>query len=256
MPITPTTTTTTPWTRPLLPCYMGKQVDNSDLLEAIDRGNQKLLEATNLVDSISWQADRAPVSNFFDSHRPTRATTHERLGTSLAVTATLEGRTVKLKTASPDENLPHGLSNAADQVSRYTRSPFKKMGLSSQQTERTARYFVNMVSIRTLSEDKTNSTNSSIGSVPTEVLWPEDDDYDLDLPPYPSGFSRFLVFPPRRGDLVFNVSNDETVVDGETDEQRQQREQRNAYRAQRRADEEQRQLVPNTLDDAFDIVGN
>ena len=113
-----------------------------------------------------------------------------------------------------------------------------------------------MVSIRTLPEDKTNSTNSSTGSVPTEVLRPEDEDYDLDLPPYPLGFSRFSVFPPRRGDLVLNVSNDEPVVDGETDKQRQQHEQRNADRAQQRADEEQRQLVPNNLDDAFDMVRN
>ena len=112
-----------------------------------------------------------------------------------------------------------------------------------------------MVSIRTLPEDKTNNTNSSTGSVPTEVLHPEDEDYDLDLPPYPPGFSRFPVFPPRRGDLVFNVSNDEPVVDGETDEQRQQREQRNADRAQWRVDEE-RQLIPNNLDDAFYMVGN
>jgi len=72
----------------------------------------------------------------------------------------------------------------------------------------------------------------------------------------PRGFSRFPVFPPRRGDLVFNVSNDEPVLDGETYEQRQQHEQRNADRAQRRADEEQRQLVPNNLDDAFDMVGD
>ena len=56
--------------------------------------------------------------------------------------------------------------------------------------------------------------------------------------------------------MVCNVSNDEPVIDGETDEQRQQREQRNADRAQRQADEEQRQLVPNNLDDAFDMVGN
>jgi len=101
-----------------------------------------------------------------------------------------------------------------------------------------------MVSIRTLPEDKSSSTSSSIGSVPTEVLHPEDEDFDLDLPPYPLGFSRFPVFPPRWGDLVLNVSNDELVVDGETDEQRQQREQRNADRAQRRADEE-RQLAPS-----------
>jgi len=37
----------------------------------------------------------------------------------------------------------------------------------------------------------------------------------------------------RQQRLVLNVSNDEPVVDGETDEQRQQREQRNADRAQR-----------------------
>ena len=79
-----------------------------------------------------------------------------------------------------------------------------------------------MVSIRTLPEDKSSSTSSSTGSVPTEVLHPEDEDYDLDLPPYPPGFSHFPVFPPRRGDLVVNVSNKELVVDGETYEQRQQ----------------------------------
>ena len=82
-----------------------------------------------------------------------------------------------------------------------------------------------MVSIRVLPDDKVTSTNSSTGSIPTKILHPEDEDYDLDLPPYPSGFSCFLVFPPRRGDLIFNVSNDEPVVDGETDEQKQLREQ-------------------------------
>ena len=112
-----------------------------------------------------------------------------------------------------------------------------------------------MVSICTLLEDKSTSTSSSIGSVPTKVLHPEDEDYDFDLPPYPLGFSRFPVFPPRRGDLVLNVSNDEPVVDEETDEQRQQRELRNADRAQRRVDEE-RQLAPHNLSDAFDMVRN
>ena len=112
-----------------------------------------------------------------------------------------------------------------------------------------------MVSIRTLPDDKATSTNSGTGSVPTEVLHPEDEDYNLDIPPYLPGFSRFPVFPPQRGDLVFNVSNDEPVVDDETDEQRQQREQRNADRAQWRADEEQ-QLAPHNLSDAFDMVGN
>ena len=53
-----------------------------------------------------------------------------------------------------------------------------------------------------------------------------------------------------------NVSNVEPVIDEETNEQRQQREQRNTDHAQRRADEEQWQVVPNNLDDAFDMVGN
>jgi len=129
------------------------------------------------------------------------------------------------------------------------------MGLSLSQNRQTACHFVNMVSIDTLPDDKSSSTNFSTGSVPTEVLHPEDEDCNLDLPPYPPRFSRFPIFPPRRGDLVLNVSNDEPVVEGKTDEQRQQREQRNADRAQRRADEE-RQLTPNNLGDAFDMVGN
>ena len=75
--------------------------------------------------------------------------------------------------------------------------------------------------------------HSSTGSIPTEVLHTEDDDYVTDLPLYPPVFSCFLVFPPRQGDLVLNVSNNEPVLDGETDDQRQQREQRNTDRAQR-----------------------
>jgi len=58
--------------------------------------------------------------------------------------------------------------------------------------------------------------------------------------------------------MVLNVSNDKPVLNGETNDQRQQREQRNIDHAQRRAHEEeqQRQLVPNNLDDAFDMVGD
>ena len=120
------------------------------------------------------------------------------------------------------------------------------------------RHFVNMVSVRTLLEGDTASMRSSTGSVPTEVLHLEDEDYDMDLPPYPLGFSRFPVFPPQWGYLILNVSNDEPVLDGETDDQRQQCEQCNTDRAQRRAhkEEQQRQLIPHNLDDAFDMVGN
>jgi hypothetical protein len=85
----------------------------------------------------------------------------------------------------------------------------------------------------------TSSTQSSIGSILTEVLQLEDDDYDMDFPPYPRGFPRFSVFPPRRGDVLLNFSNDKLAPDGKTDDQRQQHKQRNSNRAQRRAHEEE-----------------
>jgi len=93
-PITPT-----PRTRPPLPRYGAKRVDNSDLLQALDRANHKLLEASNLVDSIPHGPDQAATTNFFDSRRPTGVSTHERLETSLTITSTTAGRTVKLKTS-------------------------------------------------------------------------------------------------------------------------------------------------------------
>jgi hypothetical protein len=190
-PITPT-----PSTRPPLPRYRAKRVDDSDLLQALDRTDLRLLEASNLLDSISRKSDQAASTNFFDSCRLTRVTTHEQLETSLTVTSTPTGRFVRLKTAQ-DQNCSYGLSNSADQYSQHTRSLFSRAGLSSGQSGRAARHYVNMVSIRVLPDDKATSTNSSTGSVPTEVLHFEDEDYDLDLPPYPPGFSRFPVFPPR-----------------------------------------------------------
>ena len=103
-----------------------------------------------------------------------------------------------------------------------------------------------MVTIRELPDGQVSSTNSSTGSVPTEVINTEDEGYDLDFPSHPPGFDRFPIFPPRRGDIVFNVSADEPAVDGETDDQRQLREQRNADRARRRADEQQ-QMPPTVF---------
>jgi hypothetical protein len=78
---------------------------------------------------------------------------------------------------------------------------------------------------------------------------------------YP-GFSLILRFPPRRGDMVLNVSNDEPTVVGETDELRQLREQHNANCAEHRqheAEEEEtcrRGPRPRDLANAFDRVGD
>jgi hypothetical protein len=131
VPIIPAMTTTTSTTRPSLPRYKGKRVDNSDLLEAIDHANHRLLEVSSLVNSISDQTAQASTLNFFNSLRPTRATTHERLGTSMTITATPEGRTVYLKGTSTNRSFPRGLSNAANQVSLHTRCLFREMDLSS-----------------------------------------------------------------------------------------------------------------------------
>jgi hypothetical protein len=70
-------------------------------------------------------------------------------------------------------------------------------------------------SVNTLPEDGDSSTGS------TRSVHTDDDKYDLDPQPYPPGFSPIPRFPPRCGDMVLNVSNDEPTVMGETDEQRQ-----------------------------------
>jgi len=185
IPITPA-----PSTRPPLPRYRGKKVDDSDLFRALDCADLRLLEASDLMDSISRKPDQATSTNFFDSCRPTRVITHEQLETSLTITSTPAGRPIKLKTAQ-DQNHPYGLSNSADHYSRHTQSLFSRAGLSPGQSSQTARHYVNMVSIRVLPDDKATSTNSSTGSVPTKVLHSEDEDYDLDLPPLSSGFFSF-----------------------------------------------------------------
>jgi hypothetical protein len=81
-------------------------------------------------------------------------------------------------------------------------------------------------SVHTLPEDGDSSTGST-RSVHTEVEH-LDDEYDLDPLLYPSGFPLIPRFPPRHGNMVLNVSNDEPEVVGETDEQQQLREQCNA----------------------------
>jgi hypothetical protein len=94
---------------------------------------------------------------------------------------------------------------------------------------------VNMVGIRehhegsvhTLPENGDSSTGST-HSIHTEAEHLKDDEYDLDPLPYPPGFSLIPRFPPRHGDMVLNVSNDEPTVMGETNEQWQLHEQRNA----------------------------
>jgi hypothetical protein len=143
------------------------------------------------------------------------------------------------------QTLPYGLKNAASEYAYGT--PHLFMGPTEQDRVSDLRFLdiprpspgntVNMVrlqeyhegSVHTLPEDGDSNT----GSTHTEVEH-LDDEYNLDPLPYPSSFSPIPRFPPRRGDMVLNVSNDEPAVVGEADEQWQLREQRNADRAERR----------------------
>jgi len=52
-PFAPTMLLTTPTSRPPLPCYKRKRINDSDLLEASDRANHRLSEVSDLVNSIS-----------------------------------------------------------------------------------------------------------------------------------------------------------------------------------------------------------
>jgi len=127
MTLPPTTRMTAPSARPPLPRYKGKEIDCSDLLQALDRADSKILEASQLIDGILRQPGQAALADFFNSHRPTRVVTHERLRTSLTITSTPSGRFVKLE-ANPEEDYPCGLNNLASLYSRHVQSLFNKAG--------------------------------------------------------------------------------------------------------------------------------
>jgi hypothetical protein len=78
---------------------------------------------------------------------------------------------------------------------------------------------INMVRIWELRKAHAEDDTSSTESTHTEVIHlnDNDQDYDLDPLPYPSGFGPLPRLTPRRGNMVFNVSNDKPVVEGETD---------------------------------------
>ena len=93
-------------------------------------------------------------------------------------------------------------------------------------------------SVHTVQEGDPSSSSgtASNASVHTELQHHEDEGvkYDLDIPDHAPGFSQFLSFPPRRGDLIHVVSNDEPPVVGETEQERTACEARNIDRFNRR----------------------
>jgi hypothetical protein len=134
------------------------------------------------------------------------------------------------------------------------------------------------VSIHTTQTDSRLSLGSSTASdknTQTMVLHHVSSSYEEML--HPPGFPRISAFPPRRGAMINVVSQDEDPpTRGETDQQRRERQQCNADRAQHRIDEDtclaqqqadrdqqeadavarRNRLQGRNLNDAFDMVGN
>jgi hypothetical protein len=108
-------------------------------------------------------------------------------------------------------------------------------------------------SLSIISEESTGSTKSH-GTSYTHTL----------IDPYGQ---EFLAFPPGFGGAIFVVSNDETPHDGETDQERVAREERNTNRRARRVDLENagedaadtsagQRDIHRDLTDAFDMCDN
>ena len=81
-----------------------------------------------------------------------------------------------------------------------------------------------------------SSSTASNGSIHTELQLRDDEevDYDLDIPDHPPGFPRFPSFPPRQGDLINVISNNEPPAVGEIEQERLAREARNIDQFNRR----------------------
>ena len=114
-------------------------------------------------------------------------------------------------------------------------------------------------------EGDSNSSSSiaSNASVHTELQHHDDEgvEYDLDILDHALGFPQFPSFPPRRGDLINVVSNDEPPAVGETEQERTACEARNIDRFNHRqieaeADQEARRIrvQPRDLNNAFNRV--
>jgi hypothetical protein len=72
-------------------------------------------------------------------------------------------------------------------------------------------------SVHTLPEDGDSSIRSTCSiHIEVEHL---NDEYDRDPLSHPPGFPLIPRFPPRRGNMVLNISNDEPAVVGETNKQ-------------------------------------
>ena len=99
-PTTPALLLATPTIRRSLPRYKGRQIDNTDLLDSIDRVGTKLAETLALVSSIQIGPNEQVTASHNRSTRPARASRPTRLGIDLVVISTPEGRSARRRPAS------------------------------------------------------------------------------------------------------------------------------------------------------------
>ena len=91
-PTMPASSSATPTTRHPLPRYKGKQINNTDLLDSIDRVGTKLAKTLALVSTIQSQPNEQVTATHNRSIRPAWTSHPTRLGTDLMVISTPEGR--------------------------------------------------------------------------------------------------------------------------------------------------------------------
>jgi hypothetical protein len=130
--LAPAPSSTTPATHRLLPCYQGRKLDSTDLIDSIDQLGGKLSLTLSLVNSLQKQIIGQNSNDYNRSTRPARATRFQRLGTDLVVTSTPEGcsarprprqlnfinmvgsNQVSIHTTQTDSRLSPGSSTASD----------------------------------------------------------------------------------------------------------------------------------------------
>ena len=122
---------------------------------------------------------------------------------------------------------PYGLRNAA---SNYVYNVQRRSDLCRPRPK--PRNFVNMIqiedyqegSVHTVQEGDSGSSSSIASNAFVHIELQHHDDegveYDLDIPDHAPVYPRFPSFPPRRGDLINVVSNDEPPAVGETEQER------------------------------------
>jgi hypothetical protein len=243
-PTDPISRSPAPASRHPSPRCQRRQLDDSDLVESIDRVTEGLVETLTLVEAIRDQPTkngRKPAHHHW-TERPARASRQRHPDSDLMITATPRGRTVHYRPVPLADLRSEGRETPMDQL----HAP----GLDSPDLPEAGRPvpIVNMVRI----EEVRGSRLPLIPKESSRSTQTQTEDYEEVFPPFPPGF----------GGMIFNISADEPTVDGEMEQDRDARVARNTHRHEHRAradavlDAGGRHRVHRDLSNAFDMCGN